>query len=388
VGDRLVRPWLITALQDEHDDPVRAELISALSRVSDSSHIGLLSRFLADPDPRVQANALDGLERIGSLEIIPHIRPLLYSLDNRVKANAAKALFGQGELDVVKELQGMLDSATEGERLSAIFALGEIGLALHSLTDTHRYYLLASALAESETKEVRRSPKERPFSLSDSSHVGQFADEHFDLLMAHASGDLKKALELVEPVLKLHPAHPIGQFIKGEIYRLWEDYEKSAEHLMAAESFDGSFLGVLMSLASLHNSRGQTKDSVVYYLKTLREKLSLLSGEVDFALGLVKSDRLADASLLLKSLISQIHFEPRTHHHVGCQAIRYGDLEKAFRHLFLAFVTDPRDKDTARELAQVAASLGHTRLAERLLNYVEETLDSTRDSKLNRPAAL
>jgi HEAT repeat protein len=368
--DRSARPALVAAIDAESVASVKAEMITALARLSDSSHVNQISKFLKDPDPRVQANTIDALDQIGSLEILPLMKPFLSSLDNRVKANAARALWGQGTLEVVTTLVEMLDSASEREVLSAVYALGEIGRTLEVSSDSHRYFILKSSLRE----KAREMSEEDvvPTRVLESQAIAGFLMEHWTVFERYASGQYSEALAKVEEILHRPSAHPIAYYLAGEMSRRLENFEKAGRQLREAEIQNAQFVGVLNSLANLYHQLGDTRMSVTYHLKAMRDRVALISQEVDQGLVLAKGERLDDASLLLKSLIDPFGIEGRIHRQVGSQSLRYGDLEKSFRHLFLALMEDPQDMVVMQDLAIAAHRLSYAALARTLAARVAQ----------------
>jgi len=357
IADRSARPALMAAIEAESSPTVKAEMISALARLSDTSHIPQIARFLKDPDPRVQANCIDALDQLGSLEIIPYVKPFITSLDNRVKANAAKALWTQGTLEVVSTLSQMLDSATEREVLSAIYALGEIGRTLAAAQESNRYFILSSSLKE-RARELGDEATPAP-RVVESQLINKFIKDNWRLLNQFSTGHYREALLGAEQAIGQKPSHPTAQYLAGEIYRRIESFEKAAEHLARAEDQNDQFIGVLTSLANLHHQTGDTRSAVIYQLKALRRRVDLVAEEIDTALTLVKGERLEDATLLLKALLDQVPMSGRLHRDLGRQACRYGDLEKSFRHLFLAALEEPAEVSVLHDLAVVANRLGY-----------------------------
>ncbi|MBI4859852.1 MAG: HEAT repeat domain-containing protein, partial [Candidatus Riflebacteria bacterium] len=370
VGDRACRSALLSAIEGESNAGVKAEMIGALGKLSDTSHIPQVARFLKDGDPRVQANTIEALDHIGSPEIIPYVKPFITSLDNRVKANAAKALWTQGTLDVVSTLAQMMDSPGEREVLSAIYALGEIGRSPTLALDSHRYFLLTSALHE----RARDLFGEEPglVRASESEIISTFLSENWTLFERFVMGDCKDAKELLDKALD-KPTHPVVHFIAGEMFRRMENFQRAGQCLALAEEQLSRFVAVLTSQANLHHQVGDTRGSISYHLKALRDRVSLVSDEVDVALNMAKMDRLEEATLLLRSLMDQSVSDGRVHWHVGRQAFRYGDQEKAFRHLFFALAEDAQDGQVWHDLAVVAQRLGHVDVARRLLTHLAES---------------
>jgi HEAT repeat protein len=369
--DRSCRAALIAAIEVEASSSVKAEMVTALAALSDASHVPQLVRFLKDPDPRVQANVIEALDAIGSVEIIPHVKPFITSLDNRVKANAAKALWTQGILDTVTTLREMLDSTWEREVLSAIYALGEIGRTLSDAGDSHRYFILSSSLRE-RAREL--SADQAPPRPPESAVLAELLCGHWSLFLAYARGQYREALDSCEEVIARAGSagaavHPVMHYLAGESSRKLERYEKAGQHLVAADAQDGRFVGVQTSLASMYHQTGDTSSSVTHQLRALKRRVELVAGEIELALSMIKADRLDDASLMLRSLV-ELPADSRIHSHLGGQALRFGDLEKAFHHLVLAFVEEPAESRVVHDLGCAAQRLGHTEVARLLASLL------------------
>lgn len=367
MGDRSCRPALLAAVELEQAPGVKAEMITALARLSDASHVPQLARFLKDPDPRVQANTIEALDGIGAVEILPHVKPFISSLDNRVKANAAKALWTQGTLDVVMTLSDMLDAGWEAEVLSAIYALGEIGITLADIGNSHRYFILASSLRERARELAAEQP---PARMQEWQKCAKLLDDRWPLFEAYAAGRYRDALERIDEALGRNPVHPALHYLAGEVNRRLESYDRAGKHLGDAEGQNPEFVGAAASTANLFHHAGDTRNSVGSHLRALQRRMALLTQEVEQALLMLKGDRLDDASLLLRSLIEQLPFDSRIHKQAGGQALRYGDLERAFQNLFWAFLEDPTDARVVHDLATAAQRLGETSLATRMIGLL------------------
>lgn len=129
---------LLTMLQTERHDFVKASLISCLKKFLPKEEARHLSRFLHDPDNRVRSNTIETLEYLKADESIPNLFPCLEDPDNRIRAVAAKALQSFGEEKVFAVLRKMLHSKEEWMKVSAIYAISHIQAseAIQLLLDT------------------------------------------------------------------------------------------------------------------------------------------------------------------------------------------------------------------------------------------------------------
>jgi len=258
----------------------------------------------------------------------------------------------------------MLDAGWEAEVLSAIYALGEIGCTLASIGDSHRYFILGSSLRERARELAAEQP---PARMPEWQRCARFLEDHWPLIDAYAHGRYREALDAVEEALGRSPAHPALHYLAGEVNRRIESYDRAGKHLADAEQQSAEFVGAAASLANLFHHAGDTRNSVGSHLRALQRRMALLTSEVELALTMLKGDRLDDASLLLRSLIEQLPFDSRIHKQAGGQALRYGDLEKAFQNLFFAFLEEPTDARVVHDLATASQRLGEGSLAARLI---------------------
>jgi HEAT repeat protein len=83
---------------------------------------------LNDEDPRVRANAIEVVEKRNDAEYIPMLAQRARSSHNRERANAVKAL-GKMKLSIAQQaLSSMLEDERGDHRISALWALRQIGL--------------------------------------------------------------------------------------------------------------------------------------------------------------------------------------------------------------------------------------------------------------------
>lgn len=155
-------PALISRLERETDNRVLAMLVTALGQLGNPDAVEGLRDFLKSKNDRVRANAIEALGRL----LPPTDRGVLVkSLDdphNRARTNAVLALWGHGHSGVREALAALKASTDKKARLSAIYAIGQIGEAASGLLNE---------LLDDPDREVQQKAKEcwRMLGLEDAS---------------------------------------------------------------------------------------------------------------------------------------------------------------------------------------------------------------------------
>jgi HEAT repeat protein len=106
---------------------VRSKAVSVLGEVPAIATDVILDKVLNDADARVRANAIEVLEAKQAQEYVPLLAQRARSTHNRERANAIKAL---GKLKVAtasNQLLGMMRDQRSEHRISAMWALRQIG---------------------------------------------------------------------------------------------------------------------------------------------------------------------------------------------------------------------------------------------------------------------
>jgi HEAT repeat protein len=114
---------------------VRANLLSALALLGDSSTSKLVQAFVRDPDARVRANAVDALELTGNEEDLLAAITCLLDADPRVRAAAIRAAASIDKEIFLDHLRKMLGSQNVSDRAAGLYVLRTVSV-------TERYDLL------------------------------------------------------------------------------------------------------------------------------------------------------------------------------------------------------------------------------------------------------
>jgi HEAT repeat protein len=105
---------------------VRSKAVMVLGDVPAASDV-LLEKVLNDTDPRVRANAIEVLESRMHDSYVPLLAERARSSHNRERANAIKALGKMKVATAVNQLTNMLHDNRSEHRISALWALRQIG---------------------------------------------------------------------------------------------------------------------------------------------------------------------------------------------------------------------------------------------------------------------
>ncbi len=117
---------LIRQLGREKHPKVIATLLAAVGRLGHSGALKALMPFLDSTDRRIRANAVEAIGLLANDEDLGVLEVFALDPDNRVRGNAIVAL-GNAGLDCSKAIQDMARAPDELMRLSAIYALVELG---------------------------------------------------------------------------------------------------------------------------------------------------------------------------------------------------------------------------------------------------------------------
>jgi HEAT repeat protein len=106
---------------------VRSKAISVLGEIPMGSTSLILDKVLNDTDARVRANAIEVLEGKQAQEYVPLLAQRARSTHNRERANAIKAMGKMKVATASNQLLGMLRDQRPEHRISALWALRQIG---------------------------------------------------------------------------------------------------------------------------------------------------------------------------------------------------------------------------------------------------------------------
>ena len=116
-------------LQACHDPApkIRSKAVAVLATINVVPPEQLLDKVLNDNDPRVRANAIEVLEAKHRVEFVPMLAQRARTSSNRERANAIKALHRMKVGSTSQQLLSMIRDDRAEHRLSALWALRQIG---------------------------------------------------------------------------------------------------------------------------------------------------------------------------------------------------------------------------------------------------------------------
>ena len=107
---------------------VRSKAVSLLISLPNEPVGAILEKALVDTDPRVRANAVEVVDVQQSPQFVPMLAERARTGHNRERANAIKALHGMKIDGATHHLQLMLGDPRAEHRISALWALKQVGL--------------------------------------------------------------------------------------------------------------------------------------------------------------------------------------------------------------------------------------------------------------------
>jgi HEAT repeat protein len=107
---------------------IRSKAVLLLGHVRESAPDSVLDRALSDEDSRVRANAIEVIEIRGRLDYIALLAQRSRSENNRERGNAIRALCRLNAGNSVQLVQGMLRDERPEHRISAMWAIRQVGL--------------------------------------------------------------------------------------------------------------------------------------------------------------------------------------------------------------------------------------------------------------------
>ena len=117
----------LLALCVDPNSRVRSKSVMLLAQMKSISPDQVLERVLNDEDPRVRANAIEVLETRPRLEFVPMLTQRAMSSASRERANAIRALHRMKIGTASQQLVNMLQDERPDHRISALWALRQIG---------------------------------------------------------------------------------------------------------------------------------------------------------------------------------------------------------------------------------------------------------------------
>jgi HEAT repeat protein len=173
---------------DRADALTRATIISSFAPLRREELKPVFSRFLVDKDERVTANCILALSSFEDAETFEGIEAFLLHGNSRVKANCIVVMWrrapaGRRRDQLHEMLCTMLMSAADGERASALYAMGEIRF--------EKFMLIIRDFIKRERDRIIASPSVRRQLVNALAKMP--SEESFDLILALSQGAHAKA---------------------------------------------------------------------------------------------------------------------------------------------------------------------------------------------------
>lgn len=400
VRARSAIPLLSRLFALERNFKIRSAIITTLGQIGDPSALTLLEAALRDRDSRVRANAVEAVERIFGEECGKLVRPKLEDPDNRCRANAAKAMFRVGEITVLGRLEQMLVHGDLPTRLSAAYAVGQIGLALREIEKTPLLIPLKQSLESVDQPSsgpgtddsVARGPSdtlaagtssagdERGASrtgaapaittgAADGDGLPANKESFRQLFIGQAqAGKYKEAIDLGKTFLERYPNDLQGNLFMGNLELQLSRIEEAAAHFRRTVEIDPFHVQAMGNLGMCCYRLGKVPEAIQHFKQALKIQPDL--GAVRFNL----------ANLLLK----ENHLEEAIHHYeegkrhqkpparilanLGFAYQKAGQYEKALLVYETAVAADPRDPGVYYNWAVILIRQGHKGEARDILN--------------------
>ncbi len=165
-----LRPVLMQLCTDPNAR-IRSKAVGVLGEVPAASDT-ILDRVLQDSDPRVRANAIEVLEAKQKTEYLPLLAQRARAANSRERANAIKAMHRMKVKTATTSLHAMLQDERPEHRISAMWALKQIGwwqlladvgrLAKSDANLRVRRYALGVLKGVAESLQARKLAQQQP----------------------------------------------------------------------------------------------------------------------------------------------------------------------------------------------------------------------------------
>jgi HEAT repeat protein len=117
----------IVSLCSDGNPRIRSKAITALGGLTKMPAEVVIDRLITDNDSRVRANAIEVLEKNPEANLLPVLLQRAMASNNRERANAIKALHRMKVKTASMQLLQMLRDPRPEHRISALWALWQIG---------------------------------------------------------------------------------------------------------------------------------------------------------------------------------------------------------------------------------------------------------------------
>ena len=392
---------LIEMLESERNPKIRASIISSLGHIGGKNANLTLQNALHDRDSRVRANAVDGLEEILGEGCIKVIRPMLHDPDSRTKANAAKILFKFGEIDVIKELEEMLASRDISLKISATYAVKELGIILDELTKFPQYTELISKINKivlPEKPKIQRSSIDELINAPIVDEINSGTEneaKHTEALKPvektgtelreelrnkyqnlYKVGKMKEALAASEMFLAKYPYDAKCLAFVGNLYFKLAHFENAIKIFNRILEMDPFGVQALSNLGTAYFRKGDIDKAVETYKKVLKLRPDLSVIRFNLASIYLKNNKWQDAIRQFEEGFKYQQPNARVLNNLALAYQKTTDFDKAAEIYRKVLVLDSHDAGAFYNLALILHKKGKTneaiQLIRRSLNAVEK----------------
>ncbi len=95
---------------------------------------------------------------------------------------------------------------------------------------------------------------------------------HLSGVIAHQSGESRKAVDLIEQAVRLAPSVPMFFYNLGAAYNAIAEYEKAVENYQKALSIDPNYAEVYTNLGNTRKNQGKTDEAIACHRKAIELK--------------------------------------------------------------------------------------------------------------------
>ncbi len=352
-------PWLVKMLKTDRNFKIRSAVITSLGHIGDKNGIPTLQSALRDRDSRVRANAVEAIEEVLGEACIGVLRPLLNDPDNRTRSNVTKALFRQGDLEVINDLEKMLMAKEISTRISAAYAVGQIGLALREIEISPLPDPLKSSLEKVEPppefkqKPVEPEPVAEPVKLPDSRE--ELRKVFLDLFK---QGNLKKSLEVALEYLNKNPHDLMANFFVGNLHFQLSHFEESIGFFQKTIEQDPFHIQAHSNLGIACFRSGKLHEAIDYFKKALKLKPDLTVIRFNLANLYLKTNRWEEAARQFEEGCRYQEPNARILANMAFSYQKLGKFDRAVSCYSKAVAIDPADPGNYYNWAIILARTG------------------------------
>lgn len=354
-------PWLVKMLKTDRNFKIRSAVITSLGHIGDKNGIPTLQSALRDRDSRVRANAVEAIEEVLGEACSGVLRPMLNDPDNRTRSNVTKALFRQGDLEVINDLEKMLMGKEISTRISAAYAVGQIGLALREIEVSPLQDPLKNALEKVEPPpEFRQKPTETlTVAVEEKQNLPDSREELRKVFLdLFKQGNLKKSLEVALEYLNKNPHDLMANFFVGNLHFQLSHFEESIKYFQKTIELDPFHIQAHSNMGIACFRCGQLHEAIEFFRKALKLKPDLTVIRFNLANLYLKTNRWDEAARQFDEGCRYQEPNARILANMAFAQQKLGNFDKAVACYSKAVAVDPTDPGNYYNWAIILARTG------------------------------